>query len=135
MVDARSRSVVERRIAVRSLQAPDEEVSMSSVPRPDVSSRPLQMTSLALSMLACLLAAHSSIFSLGQPEATAFAIPPIDSHSSMIRRPSSYTYVRYYDITLAASLNKGPNGSRTHDQMYLPRLDLALGLQCSSIRL
>ena len=31
------------------------------------------------SILACLLAAASSIFSLGIPEATAFAIPPISS--------------------------------------------------------
>ena len=47
------------------------------------------MTSFPLSMLACLLAAHSSILSLGQPESTALAMPPMASISSIIFRPSS----------------------------------------------
>ena len=42
------------------------------------------------SILACLLAAASSIFSLGIPEATAFAMPPISSICMQVYNTVNY---------------------------------------------
>ena len=47
------------------------------------------ITSRPESMRACFSAAAASIFSLAQPESTAFVMPPIASTSSMIFHAAS----------------------------------------------
>ena len=47
-------------------------------------------TPLPESILACLLAAHSSIFNFGIPSATAFAIPPSCSTFDSKKKPKNY---------------------------------------------